>query len=184
MSITFGILLQVYINIIRGPKKADTASSLQCMDCELNWFPALKEVITSVGRLLETAPNRVVLRVHNHVSKQIKYPVLIYITTEKSVNSSPVLSWNPMVLWGIWNNQSWQFSDCNFVFPPSTQNQWFFDFEKVWNIWSQCFFNFFKYLELVVIKKEPPHTGDYQCWVGDHKQELTPDTYRGGPLGS
>jgi hypothetical protein len=37
---------------------------------------------------------------------------------------------------------------------------------------------------LVVIKKEPPHTGDYQCWVGDHKQELTPDTYRGGPLGS
>jgi hypothetical protein len=75
------ILLQVSINIIRGRKKSRYVKKLLAHYnawTELNWFPALKEVITSVGWLLETAPNRVVLRVHNHVSKQIKYPVLIY----------------------------------------------------------------------------------------------------------
>jgi len=48
MSITFGILLQVCIDIIRGQKKGRYVKKLQAHYnawTELNPFPALKEVI-------------------------------------------------------------------------------------------------------------------------------------------
>jgi hypothetical protein len=79
------------------------------------------------------------------VLKKTKHPVLVHnhgsLKLDKikpPVRKPLTLSWNPEVLYGVWNNPNWQFFDSDFFKQPNRSSM-FETLKKNWN--PGCFEN-------------------------------------------